>query len=131
MTMTAVTIPDLDLERIGAAVDRLDLPSVDLPRIDVDLESAKRDLARLAATVQDDLARVDLPGIDLPDLDQLLGRGRKTGIPSGSLLVGGAALIGGLALGGLLAFFFHPAKGAKRRRGARRRLGRIVRRVLG
>lgn len=126
--MTAVSMPDLDLSRLRSAVDRLDLSAVDLPHLDLDLDSARRDLARFRSAVED----IDLPVIDLPDLDQLLGRSRQRSlVPSGSLLVGGLALLGGLALGGLVAYFLNPAKGTKRRRAVRRRLGRLKRRVLG
>ena len=129
--MTAVALPELDLTRLRNAVERLDIPNLDL-------DGARRDLARFRSAVEDDLHKldidlphVDLSAIDLPDLDQLFGRKRRTAAPSGSLLVGGLALLGGLAIGGVLAFFLHPGKGTKRRRQARRRLGRLKRRVLG
>ena len=111
--MTAVARPDLDLTRLRHAVER------------IDLDGTFRDLGRLRAAVEGDIAR-----LDLPDLDRVFGR-RRAVTPSGSLLVGALALAGGLALGGLVAFFLNPSKGAKRRRQARRRLVRVKRRVLG
>jgi len=129
--MTAVARPDLDLTRLRHAVER------------IDLDGTFRDLGRLRAAVEGDIARLDLPDLstldlsridprhmDLPDLDRVFGR-RRAVTPSGSLLVGALALAGGLALGGLVAFFLNPSKGAKRRRQARRRLVRVKRRVLG
>jgi len=134
--MTAVALPELDLTRLRHAVDRLDLP--DLRRLDLDFEGAKRDLARFRDDVQDDIANldidlphVDLGHVDLPSLDDLFGRNRRATMPAGAIAVGGLALLGGLAMGALLAFFLNPSKGAKRRRQARRRLGRVKRRVLG
>ena len=134
--MTAVALPEFDLTRLRHAVDRLDLP--DLRHLELDLDGARRDLARFRGEVQDDLAKldidlphVDLARVDLPSLDDLFGRSRRSVTPTGSLVVGGLALLGGLALGALLAFFLNPSKGPKRRRQARRRLGRLKRRVLG
>lgn len=127
--MTAVVLPELDLTRLRNAVERLDLPDIR----NLDLDDARRDLARLRTSVEGDIARLDLdlPSMDLPSLDELFGRTRRSATPSGSLLVGGLALLGGLAMGAVLAFFLNPSKGAKRRKQARRRLGRIKRRLLG
>lgn len=127
--MTAVALPELDLTRLRHAVERLDLPDLR----NLDLDDARRDLARLRTSVESDLARldIDLPAVDLPSLDDLFGRTRRSATPSGSLIVGGLALLGGLAIGALLAFFLNPSKGPKRRKQARRRLGRIKRRLLG
>ncbi len=139
--MNAVAIP-LDLARIRGAVERLDLPQIDLRNLDrSDLEHLRHDVGRIVADVdlQKDLQRLvgdldlpALPQIDLPDLDQLFGRRKAPGLLSGgSVFVGVVALLGGLALGGLIAFFLHPSKGDKRRRKLRRRLGRVKRRLLG
>lgn len=127
--MTAVVLPELDLTRLRHAVERLDIP--DLRRLDLD--DARRDLARLRSTVEGDIARldIDLRDVDLPSLDELFGRTRRSATPTGSLVVGGLALLGGLAVGALLAFLLNPSKGARRRKQARRRLGRIKRRLLG
>lgn len=137
--MTAVAIP-IDLARIREAVERLDLPDVDLRGLDLsDLDSLRRDMTRRLtdAGLQRDLQRllrdIDLPDIDLPDLDALFGRKKRPGVFSvtgGSLFVGTLAMLGGLALGGLVAFFLHPSKGLKRRRQLRKRLGRVKRRLL-
>jgi hypothetical protein len=136
--MTAVAIP-IDLARIRDAVERLDLPEVDLRGLDLsDLESLRRDLARRLddAGLQRDLQRllkdIDLPAIDLPDLDALFGRKRPGvfSVTGGSLFVGTLAMLGGLALGGLVAFFLHPSKGQRRRKAVRKRLGRVKRRLL-
>ena len=149
--MTAVALPELDLTRLRHAVERLDLPNVDLPRLDLDrldLEGARRDLGRMRSSLGNDIAKfeldvprvdlphldlphVDLPHVNLPDLDQLLGRKRRSPGPSGGVLVGVVALLAGLVAGAVLAYFLNPSKGARRRRSARRRLGRIKRRVLG
>lgn len=136
--MTAVAIP-IDLARIRDAVERLDLPEVDLRGLDLsDLETLRRDLARRfgEAGQQLDLQRllrdIDLPEFDLPDLDALFGR-RRPGVFSvtgGSLFVGTLALLGGIAMGGLVAFFLHPSKGQRRRKAVRKRLGRAKRRLL-
>ena len=114
--MTAVALPELDLTRLRHAVDRLDLP--DLRHLELDLEGARRDLARLRDDVQDDIAKLD---IELPHFDM-----GKVDLP-----MLGLALLGGLAMGALLAFFLNPSKGPKRRKQARRRLGRIKRRLVG
>lgn len=138
--MNAVAIP-IDLARIRGAVDRLDLPAIDLRNLDrSDLGDLRHDIVRMVGDtdLQKDLQRLmgdldlpALPAIDLPDLDDLFGR-RKPGLLSGgSIVVGGLALLGGIAMGGLIAFFLHPSKGQKRRRQLRRRLGRVKRRLLG
>jgi hypothetical protein len=134
--MTSVTIP-IALARIRGAVERVDLPAIDLRHLDApDLEGLRRDVGRLVADVdvQKDLQRIigdlDLPAVDLPDLDTLFGR-RRAGVGTGTIAVGGLALLGGLAMGVLVAFFLHPAKGPKRRRQLRKRLGRVKRRLLG
>ena len=62
--MTAVALPEFDLTRLRHAVDRLDLP--DLRRLDLDLDGARRDLARIRGTVESDIAKLD---IDLPHVD--------------------------------------------------------------
>lgn len=127
--MTAVVLPELDLTRLRNAVERLDLPDLR----NLDLDDARRDFARLRTAVEGDIAKldIDLPNVDLPSLDDLFGRTRRSATPIGSLLVGGLALLGGLAIGALMAFFLNPSKGAKRRKQARRRLGRVKRRLLG
>jgi hypothetical protein len=136
--MNAVAIP-IDLARIRDAVERLDLPEVDLRGLDLsDLEALRRDLARRLddAGLQRDLQRllkdIDLPNLDLPDLDALFGRKRPGvfSVTGGSLFVGTLAMLGGLALGGLVAFFLHPSKGQRRRKAVRKRLGRVKRRLL-
>lgn len=139
--MTAVAIP-IDLARIRDAVERLDLPAIDLRDLRNldrgDLEQLRRDVSRLVgdSDVQRELQRllndIDLPTIDLPGLDDLFGRRRKPSlVTGGSVAVGTVALLGGLALGGVIAFFLHPSKGQKRRRKLRRRLGRVKQRLLG
>ncbi len=93
--MNAVAIP-IDLARIRDAVERLDLPEVDLRGLDLsDLEALRRDLARRLddAGLQRDLQRllkdIDLPNLDLPDLDALFGRKRPGvfSVTGGSLAV--------------------------------------------
>lgn len=136
--MNAVAIP-IDLARIRDAVERLDLPEVDLRGLDLsDLEALRHDLARRFsdAGLQRDLQRllrdVDLPDFDLPDLDALFGRKRPGvfSVTGGSLFVGTIAMLGGIALGGMVAFFLHPSKGQRRRKALRKRLGRVKRRLL-
>jgi hypothetical protein len=146
--MTAVALPELDLARVRAAVERFEVSGRELPHMDLDrlraavedIDLPHMDLDRLRAAVEDidlsnlDLDRLDLPHVTLPDLHLagLLERSRRSPwFSASSILVGGAALLGGLALGGLLAFFLHPTKGARRRKKARRRSGRVVRRVRG
>ena len=145
--MTAVAIP-IDLARIRSALERLELPEMDLRQLDLsDLDSLRRELGRrlpdvdLQRVLADldldrlELPRFDLPKVDLndlPDLDTLFGRRKPaSAVGSGGIVLGLAALLGGLALGGLLAFLLHPEKGPKRRRQLRRRLGRVKRRLLG
>ena len=141
--MTAVAIP-IDLARIREAVERLDLPDVDMRGLDLsDLDALRHDLTRRLtdAGLQRDLQRLlkevdlpafDLPSLDLPDLDALFGRKRPGvfSVTGGSLFVGTLALLGGIALGGLVAFFLHPSKGQRRRKANRTRLGRVKRRLL-